>query len=232
MSARILFVCTANSARSQMAEGLARELGCQGLEIASAGTHPKGVNPLAVAAMRARGIDISGHRSKHIDKLRGEFDYVITLCDSAARECPVLPARKERLHWSIADPAGAAGDEAVQLAAFVAARVEIERRLRGWLLEKGLLAPLATPLAAKVQEELARYEHPLFQFEAVPEGENVEIRTRYRSPAEPVHAYAFQMGEREIASRQFPWIFQKQLYDCLHDYLVEMFTSNPQRGDR
>jgi len=85
-------------------------------------------------------------------------------------------------------------------------------------------------LAEKVRQELARYEHPLFDFEAHPAGaDHVEIRIRFRPPGVELHTYSFTMHLREIENRQFPWIFQKQLYDCLHDYIVEMFTRNPQR---
>ena len=132
MSARILFVCTGNSARSQMAEGLARALAEPGVEVASAGTHPAGLNPLAITAMRQRGIDISKQHSKHIEDVPGEFDYVITLCDSAAQDCPVVPARGARLHWSLPDPAAADGNEAQRLVIFGEVRDEIERRLRHW----------------------------------------------------------------------------------------------------
>jgi hypothetical protein len=97
-------------------------------------------------------------------------------------------------------------------------------------------------LAEKVQAELARYEHPLFVFGARPAAEGVEVEIRYSplsgglrvepAPAEPqVHAYVFLLRPREIESSQFPWIFQKQLYDCLHDFIIEMFTCNPQRQD-
>jgi len=136
---RILFVCTGNSARSQMAEGLARAL-APGAEVASAGTHPVGVNPLAVEAMRERGIDITGQRSKKVEEVPGEFDYVITLCDDAAQNCPVVPARCARLHWGLPDPAGASGDRAARLAFFGKVRDDIEQRLRDWLRQEGLLA--------------------------------------------------------------------------------------------
>src|SRR5437660_4384325 len=115
----ILFVCTGNIARSQMAEGLARSIAA-GVEVASAGSrpNPKGVHPVAVWVMRERGIDISQHRPKPIADLPGGFDYVITLCDDAAQNCPVLPARRERLHWSIPDPAVAGTDPQEQLRFF------------------------------------------------------------------------------------------------------------------
>ncbi len=139
MTTRILFVCTGNSARSQMAEGLARQLSAPGVEVASAGTHAVGINPLARAAMRDRGIDISAQTSKRIEDVPGEFDYVITLCDAAARDCPAVPARRARLHWSLPDPAAVAGGETERLRVFNQVREEIERRLRQWLGELSLL---------------------------------------------------------------------------------------------
>lgn len=139
MSARILFLCTGNSARSQMAEGLTRALAAPGVEVASAGTHPVGVNPLAIEALRERNIDASGQSSKHVNELAGEFDYVITLCDSAAQECPMYPARRARLHWGLPDPAAATGNMLARLESFRTVRDEIERRLREWLGEQGLL---------------------------------------------------------------------------------------------
>ncbi len=226
MSARILFVCTANSARSQMAEGLARALASPGVEVASAGTRPSSIHPQAIEAMRERGIDIGNQRSKPIGEVGGPFDYVITLCDDAAQSCPVLPARRARLHWSLPDPAAVAGSEAERLRVFRQVRDEIERRLTAWLAEAGLAGD-SSPVQ-KVRQELARYEHPLFLFEARPVGEGVEVAIRYRTPTEQLHTYLLQLRPREIEHSQFPWTFQKQLYDCLHDYLIEMFTRNPQ----
>ena len=83
----------------------------------------------------------------------------------------------------------------------------------------------------KVRQELARYEHPLFAFEARPAADGVEIEIRFKPDGVEVHNYAFLLRPREIENKQFPWTFQKQLYDCLHDYVIEMFTSNPQRQD-
>ena len=87
----------------------------------------------------------------------------------------------------------------------------------------------AAVLAEKVRQELARYEHPLFSFEARPSGERVEVQIRFKLPQPQFDAYTFQLQPREIEHAQFPWTFQKQLYDCLHDYVIEMFTCNPQR---
>lgn len=141
MAARLLFVCTGNIARSQMAEGLARALATNGLEIASAGSrpNPKGVHPAAIQALREIGIDISMQRPKNIADLPGEFDYVITLCDDAAQQCPNLPAKRERLHWSIPDPAIAGTDPERVVAIFREIRDDLKRRIQEWLADRKLL---------------------------------------------------------------------------------------------
>jgi hypothetical protein len=86
-------------------------------------------------------------------------------------------------------------------------------------------------LAEKVRAELARYEHPLFVFGARSAAEGVEVEIRYSPPEPQVHTYVFLLRPREIENGQFPWTLQKQLYDCLHDFIIEMFTCNPQRQD-
>jgi arsenate reductase (thioredoxin) len=141
MSARILFICSGNIARSQMAEGLARSLVKPGVEVASAGTHPnpRAVHPLALRVLSEHGINGSLQHSKHVSSLTGEFDYVITLCDAAARDCPLLPARRERLHWSIPDPGLAGADPEAVLDTFRDIGNDIEQRLRSWLALRGLL---------------------------------------------------------------------------------------------
>src|SRR5258708_20653331 len=102
---RILILCTGNSARSQMAEGLFRRLDQETIEVHSAGTHPSTVNPLAIEAMREIGIDISAHRSKSVAEFEGcQFDTVITGCDHASEHCPVFPLAPHRLHWSLPNP--------------------------------------------------------------------------------------------------------------------------------
>lgn len=127
---RVLFLCTGNSARSQMAEGLLRHLGGDRFEAASAGTHPVGLNPLAVTAMKEIGIDISGHRSKHLRGYRSErFDHVVTVCDRAKESCPIFPGTSSMLHWSFEDPAAAQGSEEDRLAAFRDVRDRIKRRI-------------------------------------------------------------------------------------------------------
>jgi arsenate reductase (thioredoxin) len=131
---RVLILCTGNSARSQMAEGLLRELGQGESEVFSAGTRPSTVKALAIRAMAERGIDISGQRSKHLDEFRAQpFDVVITVCDDAAEACPVFPGRAERIHWSIPDPAAVQGTEDEQLAAFREARDQINAHLSEWV---------------------------------------------------------------------------------------------------
>src|SRR5271166_507759 len=109
---RILVLCTGNSARSQMGEGLFRAEGGQGFEVFSAGTNPGSVRPEAISVMKEIGIDISGHRSKSVDEFSGEhLDCVITVCDNAKESCPVFPSTTQRLHWSFEDPATINGSE-------------------------------------------------------------------------------------------------------------------------
>ena len=128
---RVLILCTGNSARSQMAEGLLRHLGGARHEVFSAGTKPVGVNPLAMEAMREIGIDISTQRSKSVTEFAGQtFAAVITVCDSAAEQCPVFPGAPRRVHWSLSDPAAVSGTQAEKLAAFRQVRDELERRIR------------------------------------------------------------------------------------------------------
>ena len=131
---RVLILCTGNSARSQMAEGLLRHDGGGRFEVESAGVEPSSVRPQAVEAMREVGVDISGHRSKSVEEFAGrEFDYVITVCDNANERCPVFPGNTRRLHWSFEDPAAAEGNEAERLAVFRRVRDEIRARLRDFI---------------------------------------------------------------------------------------------------
>jgi len=124
---RVLFVCTNNSARSQMAEGLLRHLHGDRYEVFSAGTFSTEVHPLAIRAMAERGVDISGHRSKSLDEFRGaEFDLVVTVCDRAREACPFFPGGGKRVHQSFPDPAAAAGTEEERLCAFRDVRDAIE----------------------------------------------------------------------------------------------------------
>ena len=133
----ILIVCTANSARSQMAEGLFRHEGGAGYEVFSAGTRPSSVRSEAIEVMREIGIDISSHRSKSVDEFAGQnFDYVVTVCDNARDHCPIFPAGTARLHWSLEDPAAVKGSETERLAAFRRIRDQIHERVRQFFQEQ------------------------------------------------------------------------------------------------
>jgi arsenate reductase len=129
---RVLFLCTGNSARSQMAEGLLRHLAGDRFEVLSAGTIASFVRPQAIAVMNELDIDISHHRSKSVDELLGEkLDYVITVCDHANQHCPNFPGAVTRFHWSIDDPVGS-GSETAELAAFRRARDELRELIRAF----------------------------------------------------------------------------------------------------
>lgn len=128
---RVLILCTGNSARSQMAEGLLRHDSGDRFEVFSAGVNPSSVRPEAIAAMRELGIDISGHRSKHVAEFSGQnFDYVLTVCDNARESCPIFGGEAVVLHSSFLDPATAAGSEAERLVVFRKVRDEIRDYLR------------------------------------------------------------------------------------------------------
>jgi arsenate reductase len=127
----VLFLCTGNSARSQMAEGLLRHMARDRFEVASAGVSPRKVKPEAIEVMREIGVDISQQRSKAVDDFVGrEFDYVITVCDNANEQCPVFPGNTKRIHWSFDDPAAVEGDELARLAVFRRVRDEILQQLQ------------------------------------------------------------------------------------------------------
>jgi arsenate reductase len=133
---RVLILCTGNSARSQMAEGLLRHLGGARFEVASAGTRPSQVREEAIEAMSEMGVDISAHRSKSVDEFAGqEFDYVITVCDNANESCPVFSGRTRRIHWSFDDPAAVQGSVEKRLSEFRRVRDEIATRLREFVEE-------------------------------------------------------------------------------------------------
>jgi arsenate reductase len=132
---RVLFLCTGNSCRSHMAEGWLRKLGGDNYEVLSAGSKPAGyVHPLAIAAMRDVGVDISSHQSKSLDVFSGQqFDYVITVCDRAREACPVFSGATAQLHWSFDDPAHAAGSDEQKMAVFRRVREEIKHRIQLFL---------------------------------------------------------------------------------------------------
>jgi arsenate reductase len=135
MKRRVLFICTHNSARSQMAEGLLRQLGNDRFEVFSAGTEATFVRPLAIKAMAELGIDISQQQSKTLERyLEEPFDEVITVCDTAAETCPIFPGAAHRRHWSFIDPSKATGSENEQLAVYRRVRDEIRSRIEQELL--------------------------------------------------------------------------------------------------
>jgi len=127
---RVLILCTGNSARSQMAEGLLRHDGGNLYEVFSAGTKPSQVRSEAITVMREVGIDISKHRSKSVEEFAGQdFDFVITVCDNARESCPFFPATTKRIHWSISDPAAVQGPDEARLAAFRRIRDQLRKKL-------------------------------------------------------------------------------------------------------
>ncbi len=128
---RVLFLCTGNSARSQMAEALLQQLSGATVEVFSAGSRPKALHPNAVQVLDARGIDISDRRSRHLDTFRRRrFDYVITLCDRVREVCPEFPADPQTIHWSIPDPAAEPGSDADTYPAFERTAAELATRIR------------------------------------------------------------------------------------------------------
>ncbi len=141
---RVLFVCTGNAARSQIAEAMLKQLGGSNFETHSAGTEPRGVNPWTVQVLGEIGIDWTGARSKSVDEFVDQpFDYVITVCDRARQSCPVFPGDYNRLHWGLDDPAEVEGTDEQKLAAFRRTQIELSLRLRPFIeLARG---PRRTP---------------------------------------------------------------------------------------
>jgi protein-tyrosine-phosphatase/DNA-binding transcriptional ArsR family regulator len=148
--ARVLFLCTGNSARSQMAEALAEQLSDGRVRAASAGSHPKPLHPNAVRVMRARGIDLAGRRSKHLGEFtRRRFDYVISLCDRVREVCPEFPGAPQAIHWSVRDPGREPGTAIETLPAFERTAAELETRIAF------LLAAIDHPTSAEEAPEHA-----------------------------------------------------------------------------
>ena len=134
MKERVLILCTGNSARSQMAEGILRHIAGDKFEIDSAGVAPSAVRPEAIEVMNEIGIDISNHRSKSVDQfLDLSFDYIITVCDHAKESCPIFSANAQRIHWSFVDPAAKEGSFEERLTAFREARDQIMDRLKNFV---------------------------------------------------------------------------------------------------
>lgn len=138
---RVLFLCTGNSARSQMAEAFLRKYAGDRFEVNSAGLEPKALNPLTVKVMEEAGFDMSGHRSKGIDNYLGKvlFQYLITVCDDADKNCPtVWPGVNKRMHWSFEDPAKFEGTDEQKLAKFRQVRDLIDAKVKAWLVEQNI----------------------------------------------------------------------------------------------
>lgn len=140
---KVLFLCTGNSARSQMAEAFLRRYGGERFDAYSAGLDPKGLNPLTVQVMQEIGFDLSGHRSKSVREFLGTtlIQELITVCDHAEQNCPATwPGIMRKSHWSFEDPAAVEGDPAQKLAKFREVRDQIQRSVQDWLAEPGRLA--------------------------------------------------------------------------------------------
>ena len=151
---KVLFLCTGNSSRSQMAEGLLRWLGGSVVEVASAGTEPRPLHPDAVRAMREIAVDIARQRSKSAEPfLNQKFDYVITLCDAARESCPLFPGAAHQLHWSLKDPAAAVGTDDERMQAFRAVREQLGSHIEQLLAE--ILDVFLGQMAAQVDASLA-----------------------------------------------------------------------------
>lgn len=134
MKKKVLFLCTGNSARSQMAEGLLRHLASDKFEVFSAGINPTSINPLAIKVMDEIGIDISKQRAKSVNEFLGQqFDYVITVCNNVKQTCPIFPGQYEKIHWDLEDPAEAQGSEEERIVIFRRIRYEIEQKIKDWI---------------------------------------------------------------------------------------------------
>ena len=137
---RVLFLCTGNSARSQMAEAFLRQYAGERFEVHSAGLEPKGIHPLTIRVMQENGCSMATHSAKGVDVYLGKmlFQYLITVCDKAEKNCPtVWPGVNQRLHWSFEDPAAFVGSEEQKLAKFREIRDQIEAKVRAWIAELG-----------------------------------------------------------------------------------------------
>ena len=139
---KVLFVCTGNSARSQMAEALLRNYAGEHFEVYSAGLEPRGINPLTIQVMEEIGLDLSSHNSKDLYTFIGNttFEYMITVCGRAEDSCPIFPGMGTRLHWDIADPSKFVGIPAEKVAKFREARDRLDHKIRLWLSQQGILS--------------------------------------------------------------------------------------------
>jgi arsenate reductase (thioredoxin) len=143
MKPKVLFLCTGNSARSQMAEAFMRKYAGDRFDVYSAGLEPHGINPLTIKAMQEAGFDMSGHYAKSVLGFLGKehFGYLITVCSRAEKNCPIFPGVSVRLHWSFDDPAEATGSEEERLQVFRRVRDQIDQQMQAWLTEQGFWNP-------------------------------------------------------------------------------------------
>lgn len=150
MTQRVLFLCTGNSARSQMAEAFLRHYAADEFEAFSAGLEPRGINPLTVQVMQEIGLDLTGQYSKSVAEYLGRvgFSYVVTLCSDAEERCPIFPGLSERLHWPFEDPAESSGSDEARLDKLRQVRDQIDAQVRAWLEAQGL--PVASRSPAEV----------------------------------------------------------------------------------
>ncbi len=134
---KVLFLCTGNSCRSQMAQGWLQTLAGDRFQVYSAGLEPHGIHPLTIQVMEEAGVDMSGHRSKHLDEYKGkiDFDYLITVCGDADERCPYFPGMGDRLHWPFEDPPAFNGPQDEKLALFRKVRYQIKAKIEAWLAE-------------------------------------------------------------------------------------------------
>lgn len=140
MKLRVLFLCTGNTARSQMAEGFLKKYASDRFEVFSAGLEPGVLNPLTIRVMEERGVDMSGHYSKGLDQFLGKvhFAYLITVCAKAEEKCPIFPGMGQRLHWAFDDPAAFQGSEEEKLEKFRSVRDEIEARVKEFIQSQAI----------------------------------------------------------------------------------------------
>jgi arsenate reductase len=173
---RVLFLCTGNSARSQMAEGWLRHLAAESFDVYSAGTDPKdAIHPLAVQVMAEAGVDISAQRPKNLRRFIGEpWSFIITVCDRAKESCPIFPGDHEQIHWSFLDPAAATGSDQRRADVFRQVRDEIQQRITLWndLAGPGkplrqVESPVETDLVVIANREVLEVEQE--QREVIPE---------------------------------------------------------------
>ncbi len=140
---KVLFLCTGNSARSQMAEAFLRAYAGDYFDVYSAGLEPKPINPMTYQVMAERGLDLNGHTSKNIKSFIGNtsFEYMITVCAQAKEMCPIFPGMGIRMHWDVANPSALEGSPEEKLAGFRAARDRLDREIRLWLAQHGIHLP-------------------------------------------------------------------------------------------